>query len=110
MSTRRVSEVSRVRVPDWLHYFHHPAIMAPNGGSWRGQFSIELSRGFVEISNSIFSVSNSRTDSNLAWENVRVPKVRLVQSEEHSPCKQCVPGSSPGLAAHFSPSGDNKKY
>ncbi|KAH3849083.1 hypothetical protein DPMN_091475 [Dreissena polymorpha] len=26
------SEVSRVRVPDWLHTFHHPAIVAPNVG------------------------------------------------------------------------------
>ena len=27
---------------------------------------------------------------------------RIDQSVEHSPCKRCVPGSSPGLTAHFS--------
>ena len=27
---------------------------------------------------------------------------RIAQSVEHSPCKRCVPGSSPGLTAHFS--------
>ena len=26
----------------------------------------------------------------------------IAHSVEHSPCKRCVPGSSPGLTAHFS--------
>ena len=30
---------------------------------------------------------------------------RLALSGEHSPCKRGIPGSSPGLAAHFSPIG-----
>ncbi|KAH3793177.1 hypothetical protein DPMN_146682 [Dreissena polymorpha] len=47
--------------------------MAPNGGPWRLQFSVELARGFVEISYILFSVSNSRTNSNLVGENVTVP-------------------------------------
>ncbi|KAH3751528.1 hypothetical protein DPMN_186089 [Dreissena polymorpha] len=37
----------------------------------------------------------------------RCMAARLAQSREHWPCKRGVPGSSPGLAAHFSPPGDN---
>ncbi|KAH3891001.1 hypothetical protein DPMN_015092 [Dreissena polymorpha] len=35
------------------------------------------------------------------------PPPRTPQSRQHSPCKRGVPGLSPGLAAHFSPTGDN---
>ncbi|KAH3717516.1 hypothetical protein DPMN_060306 [Dreissena polymorpha] len=39
----------------------------------------------------------------------RCVAARLAQSGEHSLCKRGAPGSSPGLAAHFSPSGDNQE-
>ncbi|KAH3867716.1 hypothetical protein DPMN_030849 [Dreissena polymorpha] len=63
----------------------------------------------------VLCASNSRTNSNLAGENVTLPNLSwivgcvaagLAQSGEHSPCKRGVPGSRPGRAAHFSPPGD----